>query len=409
MGTTHLLGLLLGTEEDWSGAFEELLRRADLDIVDGGDRHRFSSERITIEPFNLRAQPRYALVIDRLAHWYFVPREWLKKIALMNDVYLLNNPFTFQSMEKHAAYCAMIRLGLKVPDTWLVPHKEPPENERFPYTAARYNRPFDLEEVAATIGYPLYMKPFDGGAWVGVSRIDSPESLRQRYDESGQRLMHLQAEVENFDVFVRSLSIGAETMVMHFEPSRPLHDRYAVDHGFLSPALGNEVVTIGRTVNAFFRWEFNSCETLVRGDDVHPIDYANACPDISLISLHYYFPWAIAALLRWSVFCAATARRMRVDLDLRRWFEIGDSDRSYGEKLAEYRRLSDDYFTVDAYHEFCERHLGHVHEVIVDYVRSPEFDRLLVDTVTGAFPAHEHERFVPHYRGLVAAWADDQR
>ena len=54
-------------------------------------------------------------MIDRLAWWYDVPREWLKKIALMNDVYLLNNPFTFQAMEKHSAYCAMMRLGLKVP------------------------------------------------------------------------------------------------------------------------------------------------------------------------------------------------------------------------------------------------------------------------------------------------------
>ena len=61
-------------------------------------------------------------MIDRLAWWYVVPREWLKKMALMDDVYLLNNPFTFQAMEKHAAYCAMIRLGLDVPETWLIPH-----------------------------------------------------------------------------------------------------------------------------------------------------------------------------------------------------------------------------------------------------------------------------------------------
>jgi hypothetical protein len=41
-------------------------------------------------------------VIDRLAYWYYHPREWLKKVALMDDVYLLNSPFTFQAMEKHA-------------------------------------------------------------------------------------------------------------------------------------------------------------------------------------------------------------------------------------------------------------------------------------------------------------------
>ena len=65
-----------------------------------------------------------------------MPREWLKKVALMDDVYLLNSPFTFQSMEKHAAYCAMLRLGLKVPRTVLIPHKNPPDTARFQYTAA---------------------------------------------------------------------------------------------------------------------------------------------------------------------------------------------------------------------------------------------------------------------------------
>ena len=63
----------------------------------------------------------------------------------MDDVYLLNNPFTFQAMEKHSAYCAMMRLGLNVPETWLIPHKSPPANERFQPTAERYNAPFDLE------------------------------------------------------------------------------------------------------------------------------------------------------------------------------------------------------------------------------------------------------------------------
>ena len=87
-------------------------------------------------------------MIDRLAYWYYVPREWLKKVALMDDVYLLNSPFTFQSMEKHSAYCAMIRLGLKIPETVLVPYKNPLDHAKYAYTAERYNRPFDLGAVA---------------------------------------------------------------------------------------------------------------------------------------------------------------------------------------------------------------------------------------------------------------------
>ncbi len=308
---THLIGLLLGTEEDWPRAFEHLLSRVGP-IEHQGTTHELTCERITNEPFDLRYRPRYSLVIDRLGWWYTVPREWLKKVSLMDDVYLLNNPFTFQAMEKHSAYCAMMRLGLKVPETWLIPHKNPPENERFQPTAERYNLPFDLDEIAAKIGYPLFMKPFDGGQWVGVRRIRDATELHEVYDTSGERLMHLQASVEDFDVFARSLSIGAETMVMNFEPDKPMHDRYQVDHDFLSPETGDEVVTISRVVNAFFRWEFNSCETIVKDGVASPIDYANASPDVALTSLHYYFPWAIRALVRWTAFCSATGRQMKI-------------------------------------------------------------------------------------------------
>jgi len=406
---THLIGLLLGTEEDWPRAFEHLLAQVGP-IEHGGATHELTSERITNEPFDLRYTPRYSLVIDRLGWWYTVPREWLKKVSLMDDVYLLNNPFTFQAMEKHSAYCAMMRLGLNVPETWLIPHKNPPENERFQPTAERYNLPFDLAEIAAKVGYPLYMKPFDGGQWVGVTRIRDAAELQAVYDASGERLMHLQASVEDFDVFARSLSIGAETMVMHFEPDRPMYDRYQVDHDFLSPETGDEVVTISRLVNAFFRWEFNSCETIVKDGVASPIDYANASPDVALTSLHYYFPWAIRALVRWSAFCAATGRQMRINQTTRAYFEIADrDDLDYAGKLAEYRRLADDYFHVPEYDEFCATTLAHLDEVLVDWVEGADFDQLLVDTVTATFPEHEHEHFVAHYRGLLAAWAKDQR
>ncbi|GID31268.1 ATP-grasp domain-containing protein [Paractinoplanes brasiliensis] len=404
----HTIGLLLGTEDDWPRAFEALVRR--LGTVSGPDgrTHRVLSERVTIEPFNLRYKPRHELVIDRLAYWYYHPREWLKKIALMDDVYLLNSPFTFQSMEKHAAYCAMMRLGLKVPETVLVPYKNPLDNSRYAYTAARYNQAFDLDATAAQVGYPMFMKPYDGGAWVGVSKIRNPDELHAAYDASGERLMHLQASVEDYDVFARSLTIGPETMVMKFRPEQPMHARYEVDHGFLGAEQGDEVVTISRLVNAFFRWEFNSCESLVRGSDVHPIDYANACPDVALTSLHYYFPWAMAALMRWSVFCVVTGRKPRLDTDTSAYFAIGDNPSlSYAEKLAGYRKLADDYFEADRYAEFCDRYLGNVDEIVYDWVTSDEFRSLLRETVRATYPVHEHEKFFAHFGGLLDAWVRD--
>jgi hypothetical protein len=406
--TTHTIGLLLGTEEDWPRAFEALVGRLGPIGGDDGGRHRLAVERITMEPFNLRYHPRYELVVDRLAYWYFLPREWLKKVALMDDVYLLNSPFTFQSMEKHTAYCAMMRLGLKVPETVLVPHKNPPANERFAYTAAKYNLPFDLDAVASEVGYPLFMKPYDGGQWIGVSRIRDAAELHRAYDASGKRLMHLQASIEDYDVFAR-LSIGAETMVMRFRPDEPLHDRYSVEHDFLSASAGDEAVTISRLVNAFFRWEFNSCETLVRGSDVFPIDYANASPDVAITSLHYYFPWAISALVKWSAFCLVTGRAPQLDLDTRRYFEIGDrEDLSYEEKLAAYRRLADEYLETDRYQDFCASRLGHFDALALEFFGSRELDDLLVDTVRSLYPPQEHERFIAHFRGLIGLWVRDQ-
>ena len=404
-----LIGLLLGTEDDWPTAFASLLGR--LGPVEWqGRRHELSTERILNEPFDLRARPRYALVIDRLAWWYDLPRAWLKKVALMDDVYLLNNPFTFQSMEKHSAYCAMMRLGLRVPETWLIPHKEPPDNPRFVPTAELYNMPFELDDIGSRVGYPLFMKPFDGGQWVGVSRVGDATELTSRYDESGERMMHLQSALEDFDVFARSLSIGPETMVMRFEPGRAMHDRYQVAHGFLSPELGWEVVTISKLVNAFFRWEFNSCETIVKDGIAWPIDYANASPDVAITSLHYYFPWAIRALVRWCAFCVVTDRTMRVDLDTREYFTVGDrEDLSYDEKLREYRRLADEYFETPRYEEFVAGPLQRLDELTIEYFESESFDELLVATVQSTFPAHEQEQFVEHYRGLISAWAADQR
>jgi hypothetical protein len=407
-GSRHLIGLLLGAEQDWPRAFEEILRRVGPITDPAGRVHELTSERLTIEPFDLTDPVRTDLVIDRLAHWYYHPREWLKKAALMNDTYLLNSPFTFQSMEKHSAYCAMLRLGLKIPRTVLVPYKNPVDNVRWAYTAAKYNRPFDLDAIAEDLGYPLYMKPFDGGGWRGVSRVNNRTDLHRAYDESGEMLMHLQATVD-YDVFARALSIGPETMVMRFQPDEPMHNRYAVAHDFLSASAGEQCVAVSRVVNAFFGWEFNSAEMLVKGDEVHPIDYANACPDVAVTSLHYYFPWAITALVRWSAYCLVTGRNARIDLQTRRFFEIADDESlDYDGKLDAYLALADEYFETDLYRQWCAEHLPHLEEAVLDWVSGPGFERLLRDTVDATYSPHEREHFLAHFRGLVDLWVEDE-
>ena len=409
MSQRHPIGLLLATEEDWPSAFEAVLRRLGPVRWSGGT-HEFVTERITHEPFDLRYTPRYALVIDRLSWWYEVPREWLKKIALMDDTYLLNNPFTFQAMEKHSAYCAMMRLGLRVPDTWLLPHRSPPDNPRYERMAERYCPSFDLDEIAARIGYPLFMKPFDGGMSFGVTRVRDSAELHRTYEGSGESLMHLQAAVEPYDLFTRSISIGPQTVVTHYDPTQPHHYKYSRERGFDPPGIEWELETISRLVNAFFRWEFNSCETVVKEGLAHPIDYANAAPDIALTSLNYFFPWAIRSLLAWCVFCRVTGRHMQINQSTSDFFAVGDrDDLGYDEKLERYRELADAYFEADRFEEFCAEALPQLDELVVDYVESPEFDRFRVGIVTVEEQPERHEELIERNRDLIGAWAADQR
>ena len=409
MARQHLIGLLLATEEDWPAAFESVLRRLGP-VHCRGKTHEFRTERILNEPFDLRYAPRYALVIDRLSWWYDLPREWLKKIALMDNVYLLNNPFTFQAMEKHAAYCAMMRLGLKVPATWLNPHKLPPDNPRYVPMAERYNPKFELEDVAEQVGYPLFMKPFDGGQWIGVTRITNRDELRASYDASGERLMHLQSAVEDYDVFTRSLSIGPQTRVVRFDPDAHGHYRYLVERDFLPPELEAEVAAISRIVNAFFRWEFNSSETIVKDGVMYPIDFANASPDVALTSLHYYFPWAIESLVAWCVFCTSTERPMRINQNTRDYFDIADrEDLTYAEKLDRYGQLADAYFQREHFEDFRATVLAELPEVVLEYVASAEFDELIERSIRLEVEPERHEEMIDRCRQLTQEWVGDER
>ena len=120
---TRRIGLSLGADICWPICYEEILQRLDLAIPIDHDTVRFEVDRVTIEPFDLQQPCRYDLVIDRLTHWYHTSREWIKKAVIMDGLYVFNNPWAVQSMEKHSTYCAMMRLGFPIPATWMLPPK----------------------------------------------------------------------------------------------------------------------------------------------------------------------------------------------------------------------------------------------------------------------------------------------
>ena len=120
------IGLSLGADICWPLCFEALMKKLDLRIPaeDGsGDTLRFEVERVFIEPYDLRQGCKYDVVVDRLTHWYHTSREWIKKAIIMDGLYVFNNPWSVQANEKHTSYCAMMHLGMPIPDTWMIPPK----------------------------------------------------------------------------------------------------------------------------------------------------------------------------------------------------------------------------------------------------------------------------------------------
>ena len=401
---TRRIGLSLGADICWPRCYEEILARLDLKLPWQGDTLRFAVERVTIEPFDLKQPVRYDVVIDRLTHWYHTSREWIKKAVVLDGLYVFNNPWSIQANEKHTTYAAMIRLGLKIPDTWMIPPKSYDKSADLKPTLERYAQLFDIEKIGAKIGYPLFMKPYDGGGWVGVTKIDDEAALKAAYEASGTKIMHLQAGVIPFDRFVRCIGLGPQTRVVNYDPGAPLHDRYRMDRNFVSPAQQAELEAITLTINAFFGWDFNSCEALLRGDDWHPIDFANACPDSQVTSLHYHFPWLVMANLRWSLYCAATRRPMRQNLDWQPFFAAARENASYSSRIAAYARLAHAYFETERFEEFCATHLRQLDAVANEFFGTGLARDAIRAKVQALFPAHEVDEFTELFFGRIQEW-----
>lgn len=401
---TRKIGLSLGADLCWPAAYEALVSRLDPVVRTPGKEVRFEVERVVVEPFDLRYQPSYSVVLDRLTHWFHTSREWIKKIVLMDGVYVLNNPWALQSMEKHTSYCAMIRLGLPIPKTWLIPPKEYETGGDWDVTVRRYNRLFDLEAVGDAIGYPAFLKPYDGGGWVGVTQVRNGGQLQAAYDQSGKRVHNLQEAVPNWDLFVRCLGVGPQVNVIRYAPDKPLHERYVVDFHFVNGEEWQRAIRMTRTINAFFGWDFNSCELLRSAETFHPIDFANACPDSQVTSLHYYFPWLVKALVRWSLYCAATRRKMRLNMDWERFFALRNPELSLDEQLELYDAVAREHFEADAFEAFSSEVLADLDEVALDFFASDEFRHIVRNKVASLYPAHEVERFTEHFFGMVRFW-----
>ena len=408
---TRNIGLSLGADICWPLCYEQIIAELDLAIDWQGDRVGIAVDRVSIEPYDLRQPCRYDVVLDRLTHWFFTSREWIKKAIVMDGLYVLNNPWAVQSMEKQTTYCAMMHLGMPIPETWMVPPKSYEPLPDLKPTLQSYAKLFDLGKVGQNLGYPMFMKPYDGGGWKAVSRIPDEATLRKRYEESGTMVMHLQKAVEPFDRFVRCIGLGPQTRIVRYDPSVPLQDRYTMDHEaqFLAGHDAQTLRDITLTINAFFGWDFNSCESLSKDGVWYPIDFANPCPDSQVTSLHYHFPWLLMAKIRWSVFCAVTKRPFRMNLDWAPFYAVAaDADMPFRDKLAAYARIAEQRFETARFEEFCQQHLPHLDEVAWRFFGTPAAKEAFRKKTAALYPAHEVEQFTELFWNRVQKWRADQ-
>lgn len=405
---TRRIGLSLGADLCWPACFEAIVKRLDLRLPSGRDTIDFAVERVRVEPYNLQYTPRYDVVVDRITHWFPTTREWVKKIAIMDDVYVLNNPWMIQAAEKHTTYAAMMRLGFPVPPTAMLPPKEYEDTGDVLATVRRYNKLFDLGAAARDVGFPLFMKPYDGGAWRGVTMVKDEAGLHRSYDQSGKQVMHLQRAVDGWDLFVRAIGIGPQVNCIKYDPDAPLHARYVVAENFMDAEGLATMTQYARVINAFFRWDYNSCEALRAGGTFFPIDFANACPDSQVTSLHYHFPWMVRSMVAWVLFCAATRRKPGINPNWAPYFEIASGPGSFREKLAQYDALARAYFDEERFADFRATHLRDLDRVCLEFFPTPEAKEIVRQKVAALFPEHEIAPFTDHFHDLVKQWVADE-
>jgi hypothetical protein len=210
--------------------------------------------------------------------------------------------------------------------------------------------------------------------------------------------------VKPFDAFVRCVGLGPQWRFVNYDPDAPLHDRYRMDTGFLSANDEDVLSKMTMVINAFFGWDFNSCESLRSNGIWRPIDFANACPDSQVTSLHYHFPWLIKANIKWSVFCAATDRPMHANLSWNDYFRIADTDMPFEDKLDAYARLAMTHFEADRFGEFCETHLSHLDEVASEFFASDIVRDAIHQKVEALYPEHEIEPFTELFWNRIQDW-----
>ena len=286
------IGVLFGMEETFPPAFVERVNQM--------GRKDVTAEFVDVGAVRLDEPCRYRVIVDRISHDIPFYRAYLKNAALAGTT-VINNPFWWSADDKFFNFALAQRLGVAVPPTVLLPHKERP-----PGTTERSMRnlrfPIDWDEVFGYIGFPAFLKPFDGGGWKDVHKVDSPEEFFAAYDQSRDLCMTLQRAV-NFREYFRCYVVGQERVrIMPYDPRVPFHERYLksppeYDQGLLA-RVERDAITLCRALG----YDLNTVEFAVEDGVPYAIDFMNPAPDADVHSVgEASFAWIVDAMAELAV------------------------------------------------------------------------------------------------------------
>ncbi len=283
------VGILVGREV----TFPESI----INSINEKGKGEIVAEMVTIGGIRMDEPKKYDLIIDRISHEVPFYRATLKRFAL-EGTYIVNNPFWWSADDKFFNFSLASKIGVAIPKTVLLP-----QEKYIPDVTSESLRnlefPIDWQGIVDYVGFPAFLKPFDGGGWKNVSKIWSLDELWAVYNQTGTLCMTLQEGIE-YDQFVRCYCVGQEkVLIMPYDPSKPYLSgmQYVNVEDYLSPELHARVEKDVITICKALGYDLNTVEFAIKDGVPYAIDFMNPAPDAELASVgEYNHRWIVDAM-----------------------------------------------------------------------------------------------------------------